>query len=104
MLIPSSDFFAKCFENHSLLWNSAPRDELEQTLLEYENKIALRFYDLFRLRAGEKIQLSELNDRGISTDEAYSLYLVLLLKIQYSMTLFADSDNVYFVFNLQVSA
>jgi hypothetical protein len=73
-------FAASALANFDYLWNSLPRTEPDIAALKDDLALQLRFYDLIRLRAGEKLRLIDFTAIGLSGDSLMALIHLMMIK------------------------
>jgi hypothetical protein len=76
----SNTFATSALANFEYLWNSLPRTEPDIAALKDELALQLRFYDLIRLRAGEKLKLPDFIAIGLGGDTLMSLIHLMAIK------------------------
>jgi hypothetical protein len=88
----SNIFAVSALANFDYLWNSLPRTEPDIVALKDELALQLRFYDLIRLRAGEKLKLVDFVAIGLSGDPLMTL--IQLMAIKQPGCIYYDYNNV----------
>lgn len=88
----SNLFAVSALANFDYLWGSLPRTEPDIAAMKDELALQLRFYDLIRLRAGEKLRLLDFVAIGLSGDNLMAL--IQLMAIKQPNSIYYDYNNV----------
>jgi hypothetical protein len=88
----SNLFAVSALANFDFLWNSLPKSEPDINAMKDELAIQLRFYDLIRLRKGEKLRLIDFVAIGLSGD--WLMILIHLMAIKQPGCINYDCNNV----------
>jgi hypothetical protein len=76
----SNLFAVSALANFDYLWGALPRTEPDIAAMKDELALQLRFYDLIRLRAGEKLKLVDFVAIGLSGDSLMALIHLMMIK------------------------
>lgn len=85
-------FAQSALNNYDYLWNCKPKEEPDIAVMKSELAIQLRFYDLIRLRKGEKLRLVEFVAIGLTSD--WLMMLIHLVAIKQPKSISYDYSTI----------